>query len=228
MANIHADNHLPKKQKIASSARGVEKRKALGTSPFKTKRKRLTRRISSARSRSDSQENILSKTPVFRQPQQGLHPSSHSSHSGSGLTRNHVPPAVGTQPSQARITREPAINDDDDEGEEEDEEEVIGRSSKEGLTKYMRNLTTTNRYTAFGKAFALKYWPWPSYNWWADRGDSGGLGNETNECELAVEREFLLYMGAVSIKETEWMTSSFRTPVIALVHILESSLTTSY
>lgn len=217
MANTRADNHPPKKQKIASSARGVEKRKALGTSPFKITRKRLVRRISSMHSRSGSQENILSKTPVFRQPQQGLHPSSHSSHSGSGSTRNHVPLAVGTQPSQAQITREPTIDNNDDEDQEEDEEEeVTGTSSKEGLTKYMRNLTTTNRYNAFGKAFALKYWPWPSYNWWADRGDSGGLGKETNECELVVEREFILYMRAVSIKETEWMTRSFRTSVIAL------------
>ena len=209
-----------KKQKTASGARGVERRKALGTSPFKTRRKRLARRISSQHSsQQGSQESQPSKTPIFRQPQQRRHPSPLSSRPPH--TRN-----------AGDITKRPAIDgeeeeEDDDDDEEEEEEEVIGGAMKEGLTKYMRRLTTDKRYVALGKSFALKYWPWPSYNWWVDKDDVGGMEVSPSECKLKAESEFPLYLEMLSIGESEWMRGSFRTPVIIFAYVLKSILIAS-
>ena len=95
------------------------------------------------------------------------------------------------------------------------------------MTKYMRKLTPVQRYHALGKAFALKYWPWPSQNWWIDKDDQGGTGDPRTECELEVEEAFLCYLEVLSIKESEWMTNLFRTPVAIFDHVLEPNLTVS-
>jgi hypothetical protein len=222
--NTRTDNRPSKKQKTASGARGVEKRKANGTSPHKKNRKRLALRTSSGRSiGSSSQDDTHSKTPVFRQPQRGHRPSSRSSDRASGSTRN---PAAGTQPSQAqnvrRAAKRPAVSNDsdDDEEEEEEEEQVIGGALKEGLTKYMQQLPQTQRYTALGKAFALKYWPWPSLNWWIDNNDYGGVESENGRsaCEMQVESSFSSYLDTVEINESDRMTSLFKTSVTVSLH----------
>ena len=207
---FHLTNNNPlKRKRSVSDARGVEKRKALATSPFKIKRKKIARRISTGRSETASQEDPgPSKTPTFHQPQQKRHPPSQAQNLGD-------------------IAGETAAGGDGDGSDDEESEEEEQTGGKPPLTKYMRNLAPVQRYHALGKAFALKYWPWPSQNWWIDKDDQGGTGDPRTECELDVEETFSCYLEVLSIKESEWMRNSFRTPVAIFIHLLEPNLTTS-
>jgi len=239
MANAKKVKNTSKKRKTDSGASGVEKRRAIGTSPFKATRARFIRRVSSRNSEPGPQSSSSSRTPILHLPRKDPRPPSHTSHPASGSTRNRTPLVTDTQLSQARnsdrVAKEAAVGSDnneqegdeeDEEDEEEEEEMVIGGIMKEGLTKHMRRLTKAERHVALGKAFTLKYWPWPSYNWWVDNDDVGGLGEGTSQCELDAERSFSFYLNATLIEESEWMTSSFRSSVTIPVHIPEPNLTT--
>ena len=153
---------------------------------------------------------------------------------------------VDTRPSQAKgasIKDENDINDSGVNGDEGDgdidadygnsdadsnnnsnnEQLMLDGSPVEGPTKHIMKLEKGRWYVALGKGFAIKWWPWPSDNWWINNEDSGEPEDETRDIDS--RDEFRWYLEVMSIEETEWMTRSFKTSVMVLVHILKLNLT---
>ena len=213
-----------KKQKKTTDIDGAKKRRAIGTSPYKNTRKRLTRRTSS----SDPGLHKNPNTPTFRQPpQQDPRPI-------AGSSQNHANPTANTRSSQdqvnvnlGRTTREVATNNEDEENEGDGREPDDEDGDGEELTRHMRRLSGADRYAAIGKAFSFKYWPWPDTNWWVDDGETGALEEEPGRVEQEARALFSQYLEVLSIEEAEWRSRSFRTPVIVPFLIREPNLTAS-
>ena len=145
-----------------------------------------------------------------------------------GFVSKSLPPDTGTWSSQTRVNVNlnhaakgtAADREDDDNGDQEDEEDP--------MTWRMRRLPKAKWYAAIGKVFTLKYWPWADTSWWIDGDDYGGDGGELSALEEAAWTCFFEYMQVLSIKESEWMTRSFRKSVMILFHASEPNLTTSW
>ena len=221
-ATPNASGSKKRKAPVALFIGGKQKWPVCHTSFQRSERLAHRALDSSAPSEPSPNKRLPSKTPVFNQPGQKLHLSPHSSCPVLYLSQNHVPSNTSTQFSQTQVNVNlnhaakgtAADREDDDNGDQEDEEDP--------MTWHMRRLLKAKWYAAFGKAFTLKYWPWADASWWIDGDDYGGDGGELSVLEEATWTHFFEYMQILSIKESEWMTRSFRKSVMILFHTSNS------
>jgi len=199
MGNKKKDDRHSGKQKHAS---GVQKRKAVGTSPFKAKKKRLYRRTSSGNS------NTGPPGPSRRRASPTMDAQSSRSRANINLD-DDVEEALNSR------SNEEVRNDTDDNDSSKEEDDEGGE-----LTRYILRLPEARRYVAIGKAFTLKYWPWSDPNWWVDTDDAGGDGEEgPSVSDMEGRTQFLGYMLTLDIPESKWMTPLFRSSVTIPFHI---------
>lgn len=164
----------------------VSKRKAAATAPYKQTRKRLYRRTSSAHG-----EN---QTPTFQQP---------------GTCTDHRVDEI----EEGDGDRE---SEEDEEDDDDDDDSAVDNNGNLLKTKYLKRLPGAERYRALGKAFALKYAPWPCESWWlgVDATIEDALRGQLGEWEKEKKEAFVWYVAAVGIPEEVWATPQFTTQVI--------------
>lgn len=140
-------------------------------------------------------------------------------------------------PSPGRDLARPAQRrprDSDDEEDDSEDEEV------ETTLDRLDKLPNDQRYTAIGKMFALKIWPWAPSSWWI--GDEevaevaeASIRNSSQTKVLALQRKHLeakvrgdfkafLFMNAGILAE-EWKTTQFRSQVTFYVLLHKGVLT---
>jgi len=213
--NSEINDHPRKKQRVSSDIGAT-----LGTFPSKTRRKRISRRISSGPSEPRSGRGRRQKAPTFYQPNEPPHPQ------GSQSARRHPHRPTASQESRD-LDEGDGEDSDDNEGDGEDDEE----EGDDAVLANLQRLTKYERYKAIGKIFALKIWPWPSSNWWiGDEGASAapeeGSGpmkelaaTKKLDAKKKIEFTAFLYID-MGIADGDWMATKFKSQVIIMCFAL--------
>jgi len=178
----------------------------LGTTPFKARRTRIVRRISSHRSGSS-----------FDQPSPG--PS-------------NVQPTGRHQRRPSPREPEGVVEEEDSEDEENGEGDPADESEDEAaVLSRLRKRPKDRWYKSLGKLFAIRIWPWTTTNWWI--GDLGGeaimgpgyaskkqdperakSAKEKKKLDMAAMQRFNVFLNIdMGIPEGEWMSQEFMSQV---------------
>jgi len=213
---------VPTDASICSMARNM------GNDTHQHKKQKVTHGASSSHKRTAGPLSKAQKRRIVRRI---------SSHSSSTEGRNaptfHQP---GCSPSPGRDLGRPAARRprdlyEDEDGEGEDDSEVTA-------LKHLEKLPTDQRYTAIGKMFVLKIWPWAPPVWWIGDEEAIEAPEEaarylSKRKELALRREKLEtkkkheFRGFLAvdmgISADEWMKPRFQSQVISYVLVVEWS-----
>jgi len=140
----------------------LKKRKHVPTTlPPKAKKQTTHCNISFKASVTGSQGGTPSKTPTFRQPQKASRLPPDPSRSAPGSSRERaLKDAPWANINLDRDVEEAISDDDEKESDSSDEED----GERPNLTQHIKKLLEAQRNIAIGKAFTLKYWPWPDQN----------------------------------------------------------------